>query len=244
MQTSFDAWLIKRLAAHGAYRAAQDSTHGRGVIAALKEFQRKLSLPVTGTATAVTVAALRRDPRSGGNSAVAGEAPKIPAEPVWMREARRHMGLKEIAGPKSSATIMSWAKRFGGWIVSFYTNDDIPWCGLAVGHWIAVTLPEEQLPSNPLGALNWSKFGRGLTEPALGAILTFKRPGGGHVGLYAGEDGTHYHVLGGNQSNSVSVTRIEKTRCQAIRWPTTGGEPIGGPVRLSASGVPASKNEA
>ena len=42
--------------------------------------------------------------------------------------------------------------------------------------------------------------------------MTFKRKGGGHVGIYVGEDNTHYHVLGGNQNNSVSVSRIAKSR--------------------------------
>jgi cell wall-associated NlpC family hydrolase len=51
----------------------------------------------------------------------------------------------------------------------------------------------------------------------LGDILTFKRNGGGHVGIYAGEDATHYHVLGGNQNNSVSVTRIAKSRLHQAR---------------------------
>jgi len=49
-------------------------------------------------------------------------------------------------------------------------------------------------------------------EPMLGDVLTFKRDGGGHVGIYVGEDKTHYHVLGGNQSNMVNVVRIAKTR--------------------------------
>lgn len=240
----FDTWLIKRLTAHGVYGAAQDTAHGRGVIAGLKAFQRRFDLPVTGTATAATIEFLRRDPQVLGSSLIIFNGrPEIPVEPVWMRDARRYLGLKEIAGAKSNSTIMSWAKRFGGWVASFYGNDDIPWCGLAVGHWIAVTLPEEKLPSNPLAAMNWSTFGRPLSSPALGAVLVFKRPGGGHVGFYVGEDRTHYHVLGGNQANSVSITRIEKIRCQAIRWPTTGGEPVGGPVRLSAAGT-ISRNEA
>lgn len=51
----------------------------------------------------------------------------------------------------------------------------------------------------------------------LGDALTFKRNGGGHVGIYVGEDSTCYHVLGDNQSNMVCITRIEKTRCSGIR---------------------------
>ncbi|MDR9811400.1 TIGR02594 family protein [Rhizobium hidalgonense] len=111
-----------------------------------------------------------------------------------MREARRFMGLKEIAGAASNPTILGWAKRLGGWIASFYTNDDTPWCGLFIGNLISTTLPQEKLPSNPLGALEWGKFGQSMTAPALGAILVFQRPGGGHVGLYAGEADENYIV--------------------------------------------------
>jgi hypothetical protein len=51
----------------------------------------------------------------------------------------------------------------------------------------------------------------------LGDILTFKRNGGGHVGFYVGEDKTHYHVLGGNQSNQVNVMRLAKSRLTQAR---------------------------
>jgi cell wall-associated NlpC family hydrolase len=51
----------------------------------------------------------------------------------------------------------------------------------------------------------------------LGDVLTFKRNGGGHVGIYVGEDQTHYHVLGGNQNNSVNVARIAKSRLNQAR---------------------------
>ena len=51
----------------------------------------------------------------------------------------------------------------------------------------------------------------------LGHILTFTRNGGGHVGIYVGEDTTCYHVLGGNQSNQVNVMRIEKSRLSQAR---------------------------
>ncbi|PZR89656.1 MAG: TIGR02594 family protein [Stutzerimonas stutzeri] len=243
MQT-FDQWLIARLLFHGAYDGARDGAHGRSVILALERFQRAEQLPVTGKADTLTVAALRVEKKSATSGLVQyASGPAAPAAPVWMREARRFEGLKEISGAKSNSTIMGWAKRFGGWIAGYYTNDDIPWCGLFVGHVVAVTLPREKLPSNPLGALNWQSFGR-QASPAVGAILVFKRTGGGHVGFYVGEDRTHYHVLGGNQSNAVNVSRIEKSRLVAVRWPTTGEPPVGGAVQMSASGTPVSKTEA
>ncbi|MCW5708689.1 MAG: TIGR02594 family protein [Shinella sp.] len=239
---SFDKWVITRLLAHGAYAGKADDAPGRMMIEGLKRFQAAEGLKITGTANEATVAALRRT--SAAPNATLLIAPVPPTEPIWMREARRYLGLREIVGRGSNSTIMTWAKRLGGWVASFYADDDIPWCGLAVAAWVAVTLPQEALPSNPLGALNWRTFGISLPAPSVGAILVFKRPGGGHVGLYVGEDATHYHVLGGNQSNSVSITRIERSRLVAIRYPKTGGNPIGGRVHLSAKGVPVTKDEA
>lgn len=234
---TFDAWLIDRLAAHGVYKAAYDDAHGRGVIAALKAFQVKRHLTVTGKADTATVLALR----SADSDPVSP-----PAEPVWLREARRFMGLKEIAGGKSNATILGWAKAIGGWIASYFTNDDIPWCGLFMAHIMGATLPEEVLPSNPLSAKAWAKFGRPLNVPSLGCVLVFSRDGGGHVGLYVGETMTAYRVLGGNQSNSVSLTWIDKKRLVegGMRWPQTVTPPLAIRVLLQPDGSPLSQNEA
>lgn len=241
----FDEWLIRRLRLHGAYGGRLDGVHGREVIEGLKRFQGAEGLKITGAADPDTVTALRKEAgvRANGNVHY-GAAPVMPAEPVWMREAQRFMGLKEIAGPKSSSTIMGWAKRLGGWVANVYTNDDIPWCGLFQASVIAVTLPREALPSNPLSALAWATFGHSIAEPSLGAILVFRRDGGGHVGQYVGEDDTHFHVLGGNQSNTVSITRVAKSRLVSIRWPNTGEPPRGGRVYLTAAGAPVSENEA
>ena len=97
----------------------------------------------------------------------------------------------------------------------------LPWCGDLVESVIAKTLPTEPLVSNPFWALNWSKFGKAIKVVAVGNILTFKRNGGGHVGFCVGHDATHFHVLGGNQSNAVTITRIAKDRLLrgGMRWP-------------------------
>ncbi len=244
---TFDEWLIDRLRLAGAYGGSRDSVYGREVISALKRFQGGYELPVTGMADAETIAKLRTlKSNNPGSAVITYEKVPDPGEPVWMREARRYVGLTEIPGPKSNPVILSWAKQLGGWVADFYRDDDIPWCGLAMAQWISVTLPNEPLPSNPLAALNWKKFGV-AGRIAIGAILVFNRKGGGgHVGNYAGEDRTHYHVLGANQKNAVNITRIEKDRLVdgGIRWPKTGEAAIGGSVQLNASGAPVSKNEA
>ncbi|WGG59349.1 hypothetical protein [Brucella intermedia] len=66
----------------------------------------------------------------------------------------------------------------------------------------------------------------------------------GHVGLYVGEDYGAFHVLGGNQSDGVTITRIARERCIAIRRPAYRKAPASAkPVQLAAHGV-LSINEA
>lgn len=94
-------------------------------------------------------------------------------------------------------------------------------------------------------ASSWAPWGANLRPDRLasGAVLVFRRPGGGHVGFYVGEDSRCYRVLGGNQGDAVSVAWIEKSRCIARRWPT--GEPvIGRPVLFRDLGGPISRDEA
>src|SRR5262249_21255115 len=74
-------------------------------------------------------------------------------------------------------------------------------------------------------ARNWAtKFGRHV-EPQFGAIISFWRGKidgtDGHVGFLVGESDENYYVLGGNQSNSVSIAPIAKNRKLDTRWPLT-----------------------
>jgi uncharacterized protein (TIGR02594 family) len=136
----------------------------------------------------------------------------------WMEIAEDQLGTDEDKRPgRSNPEIMSWAKDIGGWITSFYKGDDIPWCGLFVG-WVMKAAGHQITIKNPLGALEWLKFGN-PTKPRYGAIMCFSRTGGGHVGFYVSEDADYYHILGGNQSDTVSVTKISKDRFEGAVWP-------------------------
>ena len=127
-------------------------------------------------------------------------------------EAFKHLGVKEIVGKENNPIILEWAKELG---VSWYVNDEIPWCGLFIAY--CTKTAGLDVVKSPLMALSWANYGTAVDEPMLGDILTFKRQGGGHVGIYVGEDEDCYHVLGGNQSNSVSITRIAKIRLYKAR---------------------------
>jgi uncharacterized protein (TIGR02594 family) len=134
--------------------------------------------------------------------------------PKVLAEAIKLYGTREIVGKQHSKEILSWAKELD--MEKTYTNDEIPWCGLYAA--IVVKRAGFEVVKNPLWARNWNNFGTKQSVAMLGDILVFTRPGGGgHVGLYVGEDAACYHVLGGNQSNMVNTTRLLKTRCIGIR---------------------------
>lgn len=149
-------------------------------------------------------------------------------------------GVKETQGPANTPEIMDWADKTG--LKSAYKADVTPWCGLFMAYVAKVS--GKTAPKDPLWALNWVKFGQEGGQPELGDVLVFVRPGGGHVGLYIGEDAECYHVLGGNQSDRVCFTRIAKERLYAVRQPPYVNKP--GAARtyiLSPDGKP-SVNEA
>lgn len=156
-------------------------------------------------------------------------------EPRWLKFARSLIGTHEIVGPSHSAVIMGWIKKLGAKVLGItVTNDETPWCGTFQA--FVMTQCGITPPKIAVRAASWAGFGVGLREPSRGAILVFVRPGGGHVGQYVGEDESAYHVLGGNQSNAVNITRIAKNRCTAIRWPAGEPLPTTGRVVLTANG--------
>ena len=142
--------------------------------------------------------------------------------PKMLVEALKLLGTKEIKGSVNNATIMSWAKEIGGNVEKVYKADEVPWCGLV--HAVIALRAGKGVVKDPLWALNWGTFGDYVEEPMLGDTLVFVRTTAtgkraGHVGLYVGEDDTAYHVLGGNQSDSMSITRIAKDRLYTSRRP-------------------------
>ena len=191
-----------------------DGVWGRRTMLAVKAFQQARGLKPDGVVGPLTLRAL-----TGSTGATAtGDGEVAPL--VWYEEALNLVGTKEDKTVRSNPEILKWAKDLD----IDYKDDDIPWCGLFVAHCVGATLPDEQLPVQPLLARSWMKLGE-QCQPMRGAVLVFwrgSRSGSlGHVGFYHSEDAESYHVLGGNQSDSVSLTRVGKSRLLGARWPTT-----------------------
>lgn len=149
-------------------------------------------------------------------------------------------GTLETPGAGTNPELIAWAKEVG--LSGTYSNDAVPWCGLYAA--VVCARAGKEVPKDPLWALNWAKFGEDAGHPGLGDVLVFQREGGGHVGFYVGEDSSAYHVLGGNQSDKVSIARVEKKRLYAARRPLYRQTPASVRPYLITSSGEISTNEA
>ena len=204
---------IQTLLARLGYRPGPlDGAWGRQSASAIREFQKDNGLDPDGVIGPRTHQALLV---ADGKTSIKDDPPL-----VWYAEAARQFGTKELPGAASSRTILNWATARG----IPYKSDDIPWCGLFVAHCVGSTLANEPLPGQPLRARAWDRFGI-PSAPTKGSVLVFWRKsqqsGLGHVGFYAGEDGSAFCVLGGNQSDKVSLAWIAKDRLVSARWPAS-----------------------
>ncbi len=162
---------------------------------------------------------------------------KIPTQYQWLSqeggpkmlvEALKLFGTLEVIGNGSNPIIIQWAKEVGGKVADVYKADKIPWCGLFMA--VIAQRSGKIVPKDPLWALNWGTFGTATNTAMLGDTLVFVRrtlegAKAGHVAIYVGEDETAYHVIGGNQSDSVCFTRMAKNRLYAIRRPQYNVQP-------------------
>jgi uncharacterized protein (TIGR02594 family) len=218
------AALAVQLALRNAgYDIQADSEFGAITQTALKAFEAAHGLAPDGVVDAPTAKAL---------DAVAPPPSVLKVAP-WLATMRALTGTKEAPASKDNPFIIEMAheivRRYpdlkGN--VGWYNHDSIPWCGLQMGYVMAVNGIK---PCDaPLSALAWASWGQKLSVPTPGSVLVYSRTGGGHVTLYESEDATYFYCRGGNQSDSVNVTKIAKSRAvKAIRWPSGVALPTAG----------------
>ena len=147
---------------------------------------------------------------------------------IWTKEhafdlAQRYVGTKEIAGNMDNPAIMAMLTLDAGWP----ENDEVPWCS-AFANFIAWSC---RLPrSKNLRARSWLRVGFGiqLEQAEPGDVIVLQRGSGpqpgpevieapGHVGFYAGQFGDFIEVLGGNQSDTVKISRYPADRLLGVR---------------------------
>lgn len=174
---------------------------------------------------------------------------KIVDPPKMIAEALKLVGIREYPGTASNnPIIMNMASDIG--VKDIYPNDEVAWCAVAM-NWICLKTGKplsytsgKKINYDLLRARNFIYWGDASAIPMFGDILVFDRPGGFHVGLYVGEDETHYHVLGGNQGNAYGFARLEKKRLIASRRYYKTGAPTSVKQIIVAPNGFTSTNEA
>lgn len=138
-------------------------------------------------------------------------------QPPWMAFAWSELGQKEIAGASTNPRIAAYFRRAGNPQIR---DDETPWCAAFVG----ACLDSANLSgTTSLAARSYLAWGVAADEPGYGAIVVLSRgsdPTLGHVGFLVGKTDTHVMLLGGNQSNAVTVAAFTQDRVLAFRHPS------------------------
>lgn len=170
----------------------------------------------------------------------------------WLVEARKYVGLKEDTSKTThNQTLLAMLLRMGsfsGEYKSWWKEDETPWCGLFVGFCLGVGERFVVRDWYRASAWNSDKLTK-LDKPAYGCIVTFTRDGGGHVGFIVGKDARgRLMVLGGNQSNKVSIVPFDVTRVSGYYWPSLKNGTKAPPLEsryelplLESNGAPSAK---
>lgn len=143
------------------------------------------------------------------------------SEPIWVTVARRYLGLHEGVGTVDNPRVVAFFGLAGHPEIK---HDSVAWCAAFVGAMLHMAGLKN---TGTLWALDYAKYGQPLKGPALGAIATKTRDGGGHVFFVVGWDSSRVYGLGGNQSDQVSIVAFPRNLIHSYTWPP--GVPLPGP---------------
>lgn len=159
------------------------------------------------------------------------------SKPAWLVIAEQYLGVKEVPGTGDNPVIVGWLTKLNAW----WRDDLTPWCGT----FVAYCLRESgvKAPAAWYRAKSYLDWGIPLAAPAFGCLVVFTRVGGGHVGFVVGKDAKgRLLVIGGNQSDRVSVAPFDMARVAGYRMPPGHAPDYNLP--LLASTLSSSINEA
>lgn len=131
----------------------------------------------------------------------------------WMQVATGELNkrVKEYADPGENPRIVMYLQTCTNLSPSETNNDETPWCSAFV-NWC---LKQAGIAgTNHALASSWKTWGQ-ATIPKYGAIVVLN----GHVGFFVREVSGYYEILGGNQSDAVTLARYSKSSVLACRWP-------------------------
>lgn len=133
----------------------------------------------------------------------------------WMPIALAEVGVKAFPGSADNARIVEYL-RSTNLGAPYNANDETAWCSGFV-NWCLERSGLEGTDS--AWALSWSNWGKEVREPRRGSIAVFTRPGGGHVGFVMSRTAQNVELLGGNQSEAVTIERRSTKALVGFREP-------------------------
>jgi uncharacterized protein (TIGR02594 family) len=138
-------------------------------------------------------------------------------EPLWLRLAFAERGVKEAPGEADNRRVQAYYRDAGHPEVR---HDSVPWCAAFVG---AMLKRAGIAPSGSLAARSYLDWGNAIAEPVPGCVTVLSRGSSswqGHVGFYVKDlGGGRIQLLGGNQSDRVSLAAFPKARVLGYRLP-------------------------
>lgn len=130
--------------------------------------------------------------------------------------AKTYLGVKEIPGKAHNSLILRWLRR----LLPSADADEISWCSAFMDAMAAAAGYEQ---ARSLTARSWLKAGDPVkaSEAQPGDVVIFWRESPtswkGHVAFFERFEGSKVHVLGGNQSDAVTVAPYPRAQILGIR---------------------------
>lgn len=227
------AEIQRALQARGYDPGPIDGDPGPRTIAAAMAFQRAAGLVPDGIAGPLTQRAL--------GEARPADLRRAPAEPGWLTLARGDLGTVEGIGKANNPKVVRYFADAG---FAGVKDDAVAWCAAFVG---AVLKRAGHKPSGSLAARSYERWGVGLAKPVLGCIGVKRRGKSawqGHVGFVVGASATQIIMLGGNQSDAVTVAAFKRAEFTAFRWPADMPVPVGTKLPTTVAGAKSGVSEA
>lgn len=148
----------------------------------------------------------------------------ISTTPAYFDYAQSLVGLTEVPGPGSNPKILGIIQE---WMPGHGDDSTLSWCGAFVAH--VMNKFGYRVAEQPLVARSWMHVYPRVdeiadTRPGDIVVLWRESPDSwkGHVGFFDHYDAANrdVHLLGGNQSNSVSVQAFDGNRVLGVYRPT------------------------
>ena len=153
---------------------------------------------------------------SDRQSAAVHDTAALASTATWLPIAWNELGVREQGPSGNNQRIVGYSRTIGQTSV---TTDQVPWCASFLG----ACLEHAGIRSTrSLRARSYLDWGRVVDDPRFGAIAVFSRtsnPALGHVGFVIAALDSELVILGGNQSNAVTVARFPRSRLISLRWP-------------------------